>query len=93
MVNGRIENLETIKAGIPIESLLGRGLTPFAKGQVSYNGRSAKYFRFRSSSGLGSGPTSLDFGVIANQAGIIEVAFPLSSNEERQLWETLTGDR
>lgn len=92
-LNNRFDTLETIRTGMPVKSLLARGFKPFVEGQLAYQGRQAKFFRFRSSSGLGTGPKSMDFGVIANQSGIIDVAFPLSTDEQRELWTSLTGDR
>lgn len=87
----RIEVLETIRSGVPYDSIAARGFRPYTEGEFDYLGRKARWFRFRSSSGWG-GVRAYDFGVVVNEAGIVEAAFPLSNDDDRQAWRALTGE-
>lgn len=89
----RFDTLETIRSGVPYASLLSRGFSPKGEGHISYQGRPATYAYFGSSSGWGelAGPRGIDFGVIVNEEGIVEVAFRISNDEESEAWELLTA--
>ena len=91
----RFEALETVRSGVPYVSLLRKGFRPISEGSITYQGSSARFARFTSNSEEAAfgGVRSLDFGVIINDHGIIEAAFALSSEEDRDVWRLITGER
>lgn len=87
----RFEKIETLRAGVPYTEYRARGYVPYVEGEAVYLGRKVRFARFRSSGTFGA--RSLDFGLLINEAGIVEVVYPLSTDEGREGWRALTGDR
>lgn len=81
-VNGKLDALETVRVGIPIEYLDAKGFRPFEKVAVEYEGKPAEYRLYRSS---GTGYLrSQDFVVVINAEGIIVATFPVTSQTAHQ---------
>lgn len=76
-LEGRLEVIDFARTGIPVEYLDNRGLKPYQKVKVDYDGRPAELRVYRSS---GSSPvTSNDFIVIVDSKGVVIAAFSFTS--------------
>jgi hypothetical protein len=90
-LNARFANLEELQPGTPYRQLLAHGYEPYTEGDMTYEGRGARFYRFRSSSGR-AGPKTRDFGVVVNEHEIIVAMVMLPDRESRDYWQELTGE-